>query len=187
MGQLRERVDLVHELRQLAPAKKVPNHCGQSLGVDQLGRRHGVQLLIEERHALLNQALCAGQANAALVGQELAHGADAATTQVINIIDGAIPQLEAEQILRCLNHVLLHQRAGAVIPLEAKLLVHLVTAHPAQVVSLGIEEQPLDQGASVGRSRRIARAQALVNLLESLLLIVRRILGHTANDQTIVT
>ena len=158
MGQFRQRVDLIHKLRQLASAKKVAHNRRQGLGIDQLGRRHGVQLLIEERHPLLDQALGAGQANAALVGQELAHGADPATAQVIDIIDGAIPQLEAEQILGCLNQVLLHQRAGAVIPLKTEFLVHLITAHPTQVVSLGIEEQSLDQCARVGRSGRIARA-----------------------------
>ena len=111
MRQLRERVDLIHELRQLAAAEEVAHHGGQRLRVDQLGRRHGVQLLIKQSHALLDQALGTGQADTALVGQEFAHRTHPAATQVIDIVNRSITQLETEQVLGRLDQVLLHQRA----------------------------------------------------------------------------
>ena len=105
---------------------------------------------------------------------------------MINVVDCAIPQLKTKKVLGCLDQVFLHQRTGAVNTLEVELLVDLVTAHTAQVVALGIEEQTLDQGASVGRSRRIAGPQPLVDFLEGILLVVGRILGHAANNQPVV-
>ena len=90
MRQLRERVDLIHELRQLAAAEEVTHHGGQRLRVDQLGRGHGVQLLIKQCHALLNQALGPGQADTTLVGQKLTHCTHTAATQVIDIVNRAI-------------------------------------------------------------------------------------------------
>ena len=186
MRQLRERIDLIHELRQLAATEEVAHHGGQRLRVDQLGRRHGVQLLIKQSHALLDQALGTGQADTTLVGQKFAHRTHTAATQVIDIVNRSITQLETEQVLGRLDQVLLHQRAGTIVALQAKFLVDLVAPHATQVVALGIEEQTLHERAGVGRGRRIAGAQALVNLLQGFLLIVSRILGHTADNQALV-
>ena len=106
---------------------------------------------------------------------------------MIDIVNGTIAQLETEQVLGRLDQVLLHQRAGTIVALQAKFLVDLVAPHSTQVVALGIEEQTLHERTGVGRGRRIAGAQALVNLLQGFLLIVSRILGHTADNQALVT
>jgi hypothetical protein len=42
--------------------------------------------LIEQRHALLDEAFGAGQADAALVGEQFAHRAHAAAAQVVNVV-----------------------------------------------------------------------------------------------------
>ena len=105
---------------------------------------------------------------------------------MINIIDRAITQLETKQILSCLYQVLLHQGTGTVVALQAKLLVDLVAPHTTEVVALGIEKQTLHERAGVGRSRRIAGAQAPVNFLQGLLFVVGRILGHAADNQALV-
>jgi hypothetical protein len=41
-------------------------------------------------HALAHETLGAGQAHAALVGEQLAHGADAAAAEVIDVVDHAL-------------------------------------------------------------------------------------------------
>ena len=84
--QLGQRIDLIHELRKLAAAKEVADDGRQRLRVDQLLRRHGFDALIKQRHALLDEALGAGQADAALIGEQFAHGAHPAAAQVINVI-----------------------------------------------------------------------------------------------------
>src|SRR5437868_10448236 len=55
--QLRERVRLVHELRELRPAKEIADHCAERFRIDQLLRRHAVDVDIEQRHALFHETL----------------------------------------------------------------------------------------------------------------------------------
>ena len=86
MRQLGQRIDLVHELRELAAAEEIADDRRKRLRVDQLLRRHGFDALIEQRHALLDQALGAGQAHAALVGEQFAHRAHAAAAQVVDVV-----------------------------------------------------------------------------------------------------
>jgi hypothetical protein len=84
--QLGERIGLVHELRELAAAEEIADDGGERLRIDQLLRRHALDVHVEQRHALLDQALRAGQADAALVGEQFAHGADAAAAEVIDVV-----------------------------------------------------------------------------------------------------
>ena len=168
VGQFGQRVDLVHELRKLAAAKEVADHGGQRLWIDELLRGHGFDALIEQGHAFLDQALGAGQAHAALVGEQFAHRADAAAAEVINVIQAAFALFEAQEILGGGHQIGLGQNAG-VAALDAELLVDLVTADAAQIVTLRIKEQTFDQGIGVGGGRRIARPQAAINIDQRLL------------------
>ncbi len=130
-----------------------------ALGLIEFLGGHALDALIEEGHALLDEALGASQAHAALVGEQFTHRADAAAAQVIDVVQAAFALFEAKQILGCGHQVGLGQDAG-VAALDAELLVDLVAADPAQVIALGIEEQALDQSARIGGGGRIARAQA---------------------------
>jgi hypothetical protein len=47
VGQLGERVDLVHELRKLAAAEEVTDDGRQGFGIDELLGRHGFDALVE--------------------------------------------------------------------------------------------------------------------------------------------
>jgi hypothetical protein len=86
VGQFGQRIDLVHELAELAAAKEVAHDGGERLRIDELGGRHGVHVHVKQGHALLDQTLGAGQAHAALVGEKLAHGAHAAAAEMVDII-----------------------------------------------------------------------------------------------------
>ena len=57
---LRQRIGLIHELRELRGAEELAHGGGRRLGVDQVLRHHGVD--IDRRHALLDGALHAQQA-----------------------------------------------------------------------------------------------------------------------------
>ena len=95
MSQLSQWVDLVHELRQLTASKEITNHCAKCLRVDQFLRADRIDTLIVESHALFDQALCAGEADATLVGQEFTYSTHTTATQVVNIVECAIPTLQA--------------------------------------------------------------------------------------------
>ena len=87
VGQLRERIGLIHELAELRASEEVPHHAAEGFRVDELRWRDVFESGIKKGHALLDHTLGARQAGAALVGKELAHGADAATAQVIDVVD----------------------------------------------------------------------------------------------------
>ena len=97
----------------------------------------------------------------------------------------AFALFEAEQILGGGHQVFLGQDAG-IAALDAEFLVDLVTADAAQIVTLGVEEQPLDQRAGVGGGGRIAGAQAAVNVLEGLLLVLGRVFLEALDDDAVV-
>src|SRR5881394_1433702 len=84
VGQLGERVDLIHELRELRTAEEVADDRRQRLRVDELLRRHRFQALIEQRHALLHEALGASQTDTALIGEQFADGTNTAAAQMID-------------------------------------------------------------------------------------------------------
>ena len=93
VGDLRQRVGLVHELRELRRAEELLDRRDHRLGVDQVVRHRRVDVLMD-RHLLLDGALHADQADAELVLQQLAHRAHAAVAEVVDVVDAA-------DVLRC--------------------------------------------------------------------------------------
>ena len=85
MRDLRKRIGLIHELRQLAAAEKFPDGGHDRLGVDQVVR-HGRGHFLVDRHLLLDRPLHADQADAELVFEQFTDGAHAAVAQVIDIV-----------------------------------------------------------------------------------------------------
>ena len=116
--QFRQRVGLVHELRELAAAEELLDGRGDRADVDQILRAHLVQVL--NGHALLDHALQAGQAHADLVLQKLAHGAHAAVAEVVDVVHIADAVEEAELVADGGNdvvhqHVLGHELIGGLL------------------------------------------------------------------------
>ncbi len=186
VGQFGQRIDLVHELAQLRAAKEIADDRRKRLRIDEFLRRHRLDALVEQRHALLDEAFGARETDAALVGEQFADRADAAAAEMVNVVHAALALFEAEQIFGRGHQIVLGQNARAVLVLEAELLVDLVTADAAQIVALGIEEQPLEQRAGVGGGRRIARTQPAVNVLERLFLVLGRVFLEALDDDAFV-
>src|SRR5260221_5603662 len=68
--EFRERIDLVHELRQLRAAKEIADDRRERLWIDQFLRHHRLDALIEQRHAFLHETFRARETDAALVGKQ---------------------------------------------------------------------------------------------------------------------
>ena len=108
---LRERVGLVHELRELARAEELLDHRRDRLGVDQVVRHQRLDLL--ERHALLDRALHAHQTDPVLVLEQLADHAHAAVAEVVDVVDALVrvgAVLQVDQVLHRRADVLAAQR-----------------------------------------------------------------------------
>ncbi len=97
VGDLGQRVGLVHELRQLRGAEELAHRRRRRLGVDQVLRHDRVDL--DRAHALLDRALHAQQADAILVLHQLADRADAAVAEMVDVVDLAAAVAQVDQRL----------------------------------------------------------------------------------------
>src|SRR5437867_359004 len=168
VGDLAERVRLVHELAELAGPEELADGGHDRLGVDEVVG-HGRGHLLVDAHLLLYGALHAAEADAELVLEQLAHAAHPAVAEMVDVVHvlRAPAQLEQERddgrdVLE-VEH-LVRQRAA-----EAELGVELEPAHPREVVLLRVQEHPLEEVARRLQRRRIARPHAPVDLDERLL------------------
>ncbi|CAB4967503.1 unannotated protein [freshwater metagenome] len=170
VGQARQRVGLVHELRQLAGAEELLDGGDDRPDVDERLRRDGLDVL--GRHALAHDALHAGQAQADLVLDQLADGAQAAVAQVVDVVDlvALLAGVQAHDVVDRGQDVVLGEDALVDRQLERELLVRLVAADLGEVVALRVEEEVLEQRLGRLARRRLARAQLAVDVDQGVVL-----------------
>ena len=168
MGDFGKRIGLVHELRQLRGAEEFAHRGSRRLGVDQVMRHDGVD--INRGHALLDGALHAHQAEAVLVFHELAHRADAAVAEMVDVVDFALAVAQFVQRLDDGKDVILAQHAHGVGNIQLQTHVHLHAAHGREVIALGIEEQALEQRFRRFAGRRLTGAHDAIDFDQRLLI-----------------
>ena len=105
MRHFRQRVVLVHELRQLAGAEELLHRRRHRLGVDHFLRHQAFGLGLGQ--ALLDRALDANQADAERVFGHLADAAHAAVTEVVDVVDDAVAVADLDQRLQHVDDVFL--------------------------------------------------------------------------------
>ena len=159
VSQAGDRVGLVHELRQLARTEELLDGGDDWPDVDERLRGDLVDVL--RGHALSHHALHAREADPELVLDQLAHRADAAIAEVVDVVDvglvAALPQLHKVGD-RSLD-VFRGERRLLVRQVQAQLLVDLVATDLGEVVTLRVEEQPVEQRAGGLDRRRLAGTQ----------------------------
>ena len=133
------------------------------------------------RHALADQTLRAGETDTALVLHELRRRADAAVAEMVDVIDSLFAHVYLEKETDRLDDVnaavvesaeLFGNLAG-----KAELLVDFVAPDVSKVVVAELEEKLLEHRLGVCRGRRISGADAAVDILERILLVVDAGLG----------
>ena len=145
------------------------------LGVDEIVRHERVDLL-RHAHALLDGALHPDEADAVLVLHQLADRADAAVAEVVDVVDRAAAVLQLDEVAHRLEDVLrrehreIERRALVLRHVAVELVVQLEAADLAEVVALGVEEQVVEERLRRLERRRIARAEAAVDLEDRVLL-----------------
>ena len=147
MGDFRQRVGLVHELRQLRGAEEFTNSSDGRLRIDQVVRHDG--RYSTDAHALLDGALHAEQANAVLVFQQLANRTDTAVAEVVDIVDFALAVLQVDQCLDNGENVFLAQTCNGVFRIQVETHVQFHTANGGQIIAFRIEEQAFEQASAV--------------------------------------
>src|SRR5713226_2841159 len=157
-----ERVGLVHELAELRRTEELADRGHDRFGVHQVVR-HGRGHFLVHAHLFLDGALHAHQADAELVFEQLAHRANAAVAEMIDVVDHAdvLPQLE--EILDRRNEVRRIQRAVVQRRIETHLDVELQAAHAAEIVLARIEEHAAKKVGGRFQGRGIAGTQLAVD------------------------
>src|SRR5262245_40023031 len=164
---LRQRVRLVHELRELRRPEELLDDRGDGFVVDELLRHQRLDVL--QAHALLDGALHADQADAILVLHQLAHRADATVAEVVDVVDLPVAVLQLDQVVHHLKNVLAAQRPLIERNGQLELVVELEASHARQVVALGIEEEVVEERGGGLRGGRITRPEPPVDLENRLL------------------
>ena len=180
VGQAGQRVVVVHELGQLRGAEELADSSRDRAHVNQGGRSDGLRVL--GGHALAHNALHTGQAHADLILDELAYGAQAAVTKVVDVIrvQGdhlavwrlhlALAYVQADQVLEGDGNVFLGQgHQTIVVAAQTQLAVDLVAADLCQVVTLRTEEGVIQQGLCQFTGWLLAWALLTVNLQQCLI------------------
>ena len=137
VGDLRERVGLVHELGELRRAEELAHGRRRRLGVDQVVRHDGVD--INRAHALANGAFHPEQADAVLVLHQLADRAHPAVAQVVDVIDIAATVLQRDEGGDDGDDILAPQHPEVVVAVEIEPHAHLHAADIGEVVALGAD------------------------------------------------
>ena len=88
-------------------AEEIANHRAERLRVDQLLRRHPLDVHVEQRHALLDEALGAGETDAALVGEQFADRPHAARAEMIDVVQRPLTAAQAGQIFHRRDEIFL--------------------------------------------------------------------------------
>ena len=167
VGDLGERVGLVHELRELRGAEELAHRRRRRLGVDEVLRHDRVDL--DRAHALLDRALHAQQADAILILHQFADRAHAAVAEMVDVVDLAAAVAQIHQRLDDGEDVLLAQRALGVGRVEVEAHVHLDAADRREVVALGVEEQRLEHRLRRLDGRRLAGTHDAIDVEQRVL------------------
>ena len=160
----RQRVGLVHELRQLRRAEEFAYRSRSRFRVDQVLRHDRVDL--DRRHAFLDRPLHPEQTDAVLVFHQFADRPDATVAEVVDVVNLTLAIAQFGQRLDAGDDVITVQRALGVGLAQIQTHVHLDAANGRKVVTLAIEEQRIEQLACRFNGRRFTRTHDAVDIHE---------------------
>ena len=162
MRDLRERVGLVHELRQLRRSEELAHGRRNRFGVDEIVRHQRFQF--RRRHAFFDRPLHTQQPNAILIFHQFADRAHPAITEIIDIVNVAATIAQIGDNLQHFENIFFTQGTDRIIGLKTKTQVHLNPAHGGKVVAFRIEEQSVKQGFSRFQGRRFTRTHHPIDI-----------------------
>ncbi len=140
----RQRIRLVHELRQLRRPEELANRGHDRLRVDQVVR-HGRRHFLVDGHLFLDRPLHADQPDAELVLEQLADRPHAAVAEVVDVVDERRVLAQLQQVpddlveVGRVQHLLVERRV------QLELGVQLQPADAREVVLLRVEEHVLEE------------------------------------------
>ncbi len=174
VSELIERVRLLHELRELRAAEELLDRGDDRTDVDELLRRR--LLGLDDGHPLADHALHAQQTDAELTLDELADGAHPAVAEMVDVVRLPEAAVQLDDPRDDLHQVVVRERARLHRQVEAELAIQLVAADLREVVAPEVEEERVHEVAGVVDRGRVARPETLVDLDQTLVRVLRRVL-----------
>ncbi len=162
VGNLAQRIGLIHELRELRRAEELLDDRRGRLVVDELLRHQGFDIL--KAHALFDRAFHPNEADTELILDQLSNCAHAAIAKMVDIVNLAVAVLELHQVADDLEDVLAAERALLERYVNLELVIQLETSDLGEIVTLGVEEQVVEKSGCGFLRRRIAGAEPSVDL-----------------------
>ena len=184
---LRQRIGLVHKLRQRIRAKIGIDNRRNRLRVNQIDRRK--HLIITHIHAFANSTTHAGQTHIKLLVQLFAHRAHTTIAQVVNIIDLNFRIDKLNQIFDNSDNVLFfkHMYIDIIRLAIEQFAVDAIATHFAQVVAFFGEEQTVHQFARRSIVGRFGITQLTINMQHGFTFRVTRVfLERIVDDGKII-
>ena len=155
VGNLGQRVGLVHELGKLARSEERIDNGRQGLGVDQVDR---VELLaVADVHPFADGSCHPGKT----------YSADTPVAEVVNIVDSSLGVDQRDEILDDLDDVVVREDPDLGICAESKLLVEAESSDYAKVVPLLGEEELVYDIPCSGLIRRFRITELFVKVVDS--------------------
>ena len=169
--QFRQRIRLVHELRELRTPEELSYRRNHRPDVDEGGRRGSGRIDLS-RHPFLDDALHAHQPHANVVLDKLADRSHAPVAEVIDVISFSIAAIHEDHRPEKVDDVLTRQRARILVLVtrRTELPVELVTPDSAEVIAPRVEKEVLQEGLCVLDARRLPGAKPPVELQQRLFL-----------------
>ncbi len=164
VGQHRERIGLVNNLREFASAEEVLNRCRDTLWIDQRAGSHLGDIL--EAHPLLDGPAEFQEALPQFVAGQFINGSQSPVAEVINVIDldrFAVAVHQFEQVANCSDQILSTQRHFGFRHGEPEFPIDAEATDAAQPVPVGVLELLIEQGDCLVERGRIARPQPLID------------------------
>ncbi len=186
VGELRQGVGLIDDLRELAAAEEILDRRADALGVDQRPGRHIVGFL--QAHPLLDSAAELEESLAELVGGQLVDGPQPPVSQVVDVVDvnlGIVTAAEAENVPDGIDVILRIERHAVFRDRLIELAVDPEPADLAQPVAVGVKELLVEELACLLELGRIPRPQPLIDSQERALVVVRGVVLERLQDQLI--
>ena len=112
MGDFRQRIGLVHKLRQLRRPEELTHRCRYRLGVNQILRHHRIN--IDRAHALFNGTLHAQQADAVLIFHQLTDRTHTAIAKIVNIINIATSVAQIDECFHNADNIFFAQHTNII-------------------------------------------------------------------------
>ena len=184
MGNFRERVGLVQELRQLAGAEEGVDDRGQGTRVDQVNG--GEHFVVAHVHALADCAGHTGQADPELGEQLLPYRAHPAVAQVVNIVYIRLLVHQADEVFDDRDDIFFREHERIFARVQLQFAVDFIPAYLPEVVAFVGEEQLFDDAAGSIVIGCICTAELLIDIADGVHFGVGRVLLQRIVDDRVI-